>query len=260
MAKNPFDGLVKADHNKPPRICIAGEHGIGKTAFGASAPKPIFILTEDGLGNLKVPAFPLCQSYGDFETYLSLLMHEDHDYKTVVIDSADWLDKLVSDDICRTHKKDDITAFGYGEGYKLVASKWHEILADINQLVSRGMVPIFTVHTGVETRDDSFHGEYQRNGFKMQKQSGAVLQEWCDIILHAQYEMRVKKEDAGFGAKRGRAIATGGRIMLTVGSPSIVAKNRYNLPEVLPLSWPDFRAAYAESTRNSNSKKREETA
>ncbi|MDR0869400.1 MAG: ATP-binding protein [Planctomycetaceae bacterium] len=33
----------------PPRLLIYGTEGIGKSTFGASAPKPIFIPTEDGL-------------------------------------------------------------------------------------------------------------------------------------------------------------------------------------------------------------------
>ena len=44
---------------QPPRIMVYGPHGLGKTTFGASAPAPIFILTEDGLGRLEVDHFPL---------------------------------------------------------------------------------------------------------------------------------------------------------------------------------------------------------
>jgi hypothetical protein len=35
----------------------------------------------------------------------------------------------------------------------------------------------------------------------------------------------------------------GERIIKTVGGPSCVAKNRYNLPSELPLSWGAFLAA-----------------
>jgi hypothetical protein len=42
-----------------PRILIHGVAGVGKTTFAAAAPNPVFILTEDGLGTLGVPHFPL---------------------------------------------------------------------------------------------------------------------------------------------------------------------------------------------------------
>ena len=32
---------------KPPRLVVYGGAGIGKTTFGSTMPKPIFILTED---------------------------------------------------------------------------------------------------------------------------------------------------------------------------------------------------------------------
>ena len=34
------------------------------------------------------------------------------------------------------------------------------------------------------------------------------------------------------------------RVLRTIGGPSCVAKNRFSLPEQLPLSWPAFMAAF----------------
>ena len=45
----------------PPRILIYGVQGIGKSTFGASAPAPIFLPTEDGLGVIDAPSFPLAR-------------------------------------------------------------------------------------------------------------------------------------------------------------------------------------------------------
>ena len=36
----------------------------------------------------------------------------------------------------------------------------------------------------------------------------------------------------------------GERVIRTIGGPSCVAKNRYSLPEELPLSWPALMAAF----------------
>jgi len=42
----------------PPRILIHGVAGVGKSTFAADADRPVFIMTEDGLGKLQVPHFP----------------------------------------------------------------------------------------------------------------------------------------------------------------------------------------------------------
>ena len=41
------------------RMNITGTDGIGKSTFGAGAPKPIFICAEDGLRFIDVPHFEL---------------------------------------------------------------------------------------------------------------------------------------------------------------------------------------------------------
>ena len=52
----------------PPRILIHGVAGVGKSTFAADADRPVFVMTEDGLGKLQVPHFPLgdelCRSGG----------------------------------------------------------------------------------------------------------------------------------------------------------------------------------------------------
>ena len=86
---------------KPPRLVVYGGAGIGKTTFGSTMPKPIFILTEDGMGTIEAPQFPLCKSFEDAMGYLKDLVEEDHDYKTVVVDSLDWLEPLIWDQACQ---------------------------------------------------------------------------------------------------------------------------------------------------------------
>jgi hypothetical protein len=60
-------------------------------------------------------------------------------------------------------------------------------------------------------------------------------------VLFATRKVITKTEDAGFNRKRtiasGLGCAGGERVLRTVGSPACVAKNRFNLPAELPLSW-----------------------
>ena len=81
--------------HRPPRMLIYGTEGIGKSTLAAEAPNPIFVPTEDGLDQIECDSFPLAQSFDDVLAYLKTLAAEDHEYQTVVIDSADWLERLI---------------------------------------------------------------------------------------------------------------------------------------------------------------------
>ena len=90
-----LETIQSGRENRPPRIMIYGSEGVGKSTFGASAPSPIFIQTEDGLGELDCNKFPLAHSLAEVLAQLTALRDEQHDFQTVVIDSADWLERLI---------------------------------------------------------------------------------------------------------------------------------------------------------------------
>ena len=87
----------------PPRLLIYGSEGVGKSTLAAQAPKPVFIQTEDGLDQIECDSFPLARSFEDVLVCLTALSAEGHDYQTVVIDSADWLERLIFDHVCKQY-------------------------------------------------------------------------------------------------------------------------------------------------------------
>lgn len=58
-----------------PRILAHGVVGVGKSTFAAQAERPVFICTEDGLGTLDVPHFPLARSFDEVMEALAALVH-----------------------------------------------------------------------------------------------------------------------------------------------------------------------------------------
>ncbi len=44
-----------------------------------------------------------------------------------------------------------------------------------------------------------------------------------------------------------RALGSGERVLYTAERPAFLAKNRYGLPETLPLEWSEFLAAMPQS-------------
>ena len=229
---------------RPPRILMHGVHGVGKTTFAAGADAPVVIMTEDGLGMLKVPHFPLATSYAEVAEALDALLNEDHDFGTVVVDSVDWLEPLIWAEACKRNGWASIEAPGFGKGYAEALTIWREYLDRLNALRDRkGMVVIQIAHTDIKRFDSPEHEPYDRYVIKLQARAAALLQEHCDVVLFANYRLSIAKADVGFNKKVARALGSGERVLHTAERPAFLAKNRYGLPDTLPLDWKAFVAA-----------------
>ena len=228
----------------PPRILVYGTEGIGKSTLASRAPRPVFIQTEDGLGEIDCDKFPLSASFDEVLTQLVSLRTEEHDYQSVVVDSLDWLERLIWDAVCQDYGVKSIEKVdgGYGKGYIHALTPWRLFLDRLAALHrDRCMAVILIAHAKVEKFDDPESSPYDRYSPRLHKHAGALVTEWCDAVLFASRKFRTQTEETGFGRKRTTAHAIGKdggeRILRTVGGPSCVAKNRYNLEPELPLDW-----------------------
>jgi len=233
--------ILKNTAMAAPRVMVYGVEGIGKSTFGAGAPNPIYILTEDGLGSLNVDHFPLATSFQDVMDAISTLYKDNHAFETVVIDSLDWLEAIIQREI---EQKYDAKDLAYGKGALIAAERWREILDGLNALRNdKGMIVILIAHTTIKRFDSPEVEPYDRYQPKLQERSNAVVREWADAVLFANYRTIVKKDDVGFNQTNNRGISTGERLLFTSERPAYMAKNRYNMPESIPLSWDAFAEA-----------------
>ena len=228
----------------PPRILVHGVAGIGKTTFAAGASDPALIITEDGLGTLDVTHFPLAKTFDEVMEALAALYTEDHQFKTVVVDSVDWLEPLIWRRACKDHGWSSIEDAGFGKGYVAALDLWRQYLEGLNALRDeRGMTVIQIAHTDITRYDSPEHEPYDRYIIKLHARAAALLQEHSDVVLFANYRISTVKSDVGFNKKVTRALGSGERVLYTAERPAFLAKNRYGLPDSLPLSW----AAFAEA-------------
>jgi hypothetical protein len=234
----------------PPRILIYGTEGIGKTTFAAESPNPIFLQTEDGLGQIDRDRFPLASSLEDVQQALAELLNQPHGYETVVLDSLDWLERLVWDSVCKEYGVKSIEKVdgGYAKGYTHALTYWRHVVDLLGALrTEKGMAVVLIAHAKVEKFEDPESAAYDRYSPRLHKHAAALICEWSDAVLFATRKFRIQSEDAGFNRKRTIANAIGKdggeRILRCVGGPSCIAKNRYGIAEELPLSWAAFMAA-----------------
>lgn len=240
--------LVRAAHPKPPIMTVYGVHGIGKTTFAAQAPSPVFVQTEDGLGTLACPHFPLAATFEDAIGALAALYTEPHDFKTCVIDSVDWLEALIWAKACRDNGWASIEDAGYGKGYVAALNLWRQYIDGLNALRDdKGMTVIQIAHTDIKRFDSPEHDPYDRYTIKLHARAAALVQEHSDIVLFANYRISTVKADVGFNKKVSRAVGSGERVIHTTERPAFLAKNRYGLPDTLPLDWQAFAQAMPEA-------------
>jgi hypothetical protein len=227
----------------PRRTLVYGTHGVGKSTFGAMAEAPIFVQTEDGLAGIDCDRLPLATRYGDVLAALGALYSTPHEYRTVVLDSLDWLERLIFADVCQKRGVESIEDIPYGKGYVFALTNWREVLQGLDTLRNdRGLAIILIAHAQVERFANPETDTYDRYTPRLQKLASALIQEWCDEVLFATYKVHTKTTTEAFDRKRVQGIGTGERILRTTERPAHVAKNRVGLPDELPLDYRVYAA------------------
>jgi hypothetical protein len=242
---------------RPQKTVIFGPEGIGKSTLAAQFPAPVFLDTEGGTHHLDVARLPAPKTWADVVAAIAALATEAHDFKTLVIDTADWLEKLLVDHVCKAANKASIEDFGYGKGYVVLAEEFAKFLASIDPLLRRGMHVLFLAHTKiVKFEQPDAAGAYDRYELKLSKQVGPLMKEWCDLLLFGNYFTRVAENDSG----RKRGVGGRERKLYTTHSAAWDAKNRHGFDEMLNFEFASIASAFNGSTPTQQAQPAQPTA
>lgn len=211
-------------------MVLYGPEGIGKSTFAAKFPSPVFIDTEGGTKKLNVNRLPQPTSW-------AMLMDEANEVRlghipcgTLVIDTADWAERLCIRAVCDRANVKGIEDFGYGKGYTYLKEEFGKLLDLLEDVLHAGHNVVMTAHAQLskfEQPDEM--GQYDRWTMKTSKQVAPLIREWCDMLLFANYKTIVVKDGDGKNAKNK---AQGGRrVMYTTHHPCWDAKNRDGLAD-----------------------------
>jgi hypothetical protein len=237
--------LKRVSNDRPPIICVHGGPGIGKTTFAAMSEDCVFIRTEDGLGNLEATAFPIATSFADVMEAIGSLAGEEHSFRWVVLDSLSALEPLIWDAVAKDEGKKSVEDLGYGKGYVMALDRWREMLDALAYLAAEKKVgSILIAHSDIVRHEPPEMAAYDRTQIKLHKRAFQLVYERADIIGYAAPEVFLSKDGDPKSLKGARNIATssGQRWLHLVEKPAFIAKNRYQMPEKLALSWPEFHA------------------
>ncbi|HEL1065102.1 TPA: ATP-binding protein [Streptococcus equi subsp. zooepidemicus] len=229
--------ITRGKRARAQRVVIYGPEGIGKSSFAAQFPDPLFIDTEGSTDNMDVARMDKPTSYTMLKNQIAFVKANPTVCKTLVIDTIDWAESLIVDDVCAQHSKKGIEDFNWGNGYTYTKEEMGRFLNMLQELIELGINVVLTAHAQMrkfEQPDEM--GAYDRWELKLGKKTSSqttpLVKEWADMVLFANYKTVVMTSETK------KKKATGGQRMLyTEHHPAWDAKNRHGLPSVVPLDY-----------------------
>jgi hypothetical protein len=217
-------------------ITICGDAGVGKSSLAATFPTPIFVRAEDGVSRIpekfRPSALPPVRNEDALWDQLKALIHDEHDYKTAVIDTVSAADRMFVQAILKQDgraKSLNQALGGYGAGFSALAAKHQQIRNAAEMMrIKRGMNVVFLAHTEVGTVRPPDQDDYTRYSLRMTHDKS--LPPYLDDVDAVGFlrQRIVVKGDEG---ERKKAISSEARELVMHLTAANVSKNAYGITE-----------------------------
>jgi hypothetical protein len=228
--------ITKAVPNNTPIVLIYGGEGRGKTTLASKFPKPLAFLPERGLPRgVTFDAVEGINSLEDIMAALREVYTNPGEYRSLIFDTADALEALAIQHVCEKNSWKNIESPAYGKGWTALDDEWRRIIRAATAIRDKHSVNVvFTCHASIDRVDDPRVPSYTAYSPRLHRRGRALLMDACDCIFFLAEDLRVVTDDGGF-RERTRAAARDERFLFTEGRPAYAAKNRYGMPEKIPL-------------------------
>ena len=135
--------------DSPVKTVLYGPEGIGKSTFASHFPDPVFIDTEGGTKRLNVKRLPQPTSWAMLLDEVAEVRKGSIPCGTLVIDTADWAERLAIDAVCAKAKVDGLEGFGYGKGYTYLKEEFGKLLDALEEVLNTGHNVLILAHAAI---------------------------------------------------------------------------------------------------------------
>lgn len=215
---------------------LYGIEKIGKTTFAATgSPNAIFLAVEKGTEQLDVQRFPKPESFQDVLSAINYLLNEEHDFKTLVLDSLDASEILAQREVVNQNQVASLEDLGFGSGYKQADEKMLNLLDGLELLRDqKGMQIIIIAHSKISTFNDPDAESHSVYEIDCRSKVVGRVKYISDCLLFANFDKIIKETKQGLKTDV-KAESTGRRTVFTQHRASFSAGNRIGLPAIIPL-------------------------
>lgn len=231
------------------KVVIYGQEGVGKSTLASNFPGAVFIDCEGSTSRMNVRRLPKPTSWqmlkDEFEFVLENAAAKG--YQTVIVDTFDWAERLALETLCSEHHITGIEGMNYGKGWEYEKEMIGRFLDRTDRLIAAGVNIVLLCHaitrktTLPEEMEEFDHWELKL-GNKTTNKIAPLLKEWSDMTLFLAFHTNIEAiDDKG---KKHKATSCK-RVMYTTKTAWWDAKNRFGMPDKLPLAWESLAPVFA---------------
>lgn len=247
-----------ADKSKGIKTVIYGVEGIGKTTLASHFPDPVFIDMEGSTSHFEnIKRFPKPKNWKDLNDMIEYI-RATKPCSTIVIDTFDWAEMFEVDDMLAQNKWKSIESPGYGKGYTMSAERIQGFLKKLeSDLIDQGINVVLTCHSKIKSFESPEEaGTYDRYELKLGQRTGSqtapLVKEWADLMLFCNYKTFV--EIGSETNKKAKAVGGTERVMYATHTAVWDAKNRFGLPDEMPMDYKCLAKIFEKNEKKENSK------
>ena len=266
-------GSIKKERvREPSRYFLYGDNGTGKSTLAASAPNPIFLDCEGGSAHIVTNRYPfrvnadgsvppggyVPRSYAEVMSAIDDLINNPHEFKTLVIDTADKLESMIWSFMIerdsgpsaknRDTALDSIESYGYGKGYQMAVDEWRALCAKLDRLrMARGMDVVLVAHSLVKAFKNPVGPDFDRYQPALHDKASGFLKGWVDVVGFVRHDVDAAKIPGTGKNARAKGFSTGRRMLMLEPTAAYDAKARIGMPAEVEIDivspWAPLAAA-----------------